>query len=176
MPSPAVAHHRQRRVGAVEEPEQVDVDHRPPLVRVGALDRAQQHHAGVVDQDVEAAHLLGGAVDERAGRGLVADVDLECASRAALATIRSARPSSRSLRRAPSATAAPSRANASAVASPIPDEAPVITALRPSSEPHRPGLMIGYGPGVAGSAAASAATPSASRIAAPSSAFDSART
>ena len=85
------------------------------------------------------------------------------------------------MRRAASATAAPSATIASAVASPIPDEAPVISALRPSSDVgHRarvylqrpPGL---YGPGVLGALAASAVTPSASRTAAPSSAFDIAR-
>ena len=39
----------------------------------------------------------------------------------------------RSSRRAPSATAAPACAHASAVASPIPDEAPVIATTLPSS-------------------------------------------
>ena len=77
VPSPALAYQRHRRLRAVEEPEQVDVDHLAPLVGFGALDRAEQHHAGVVDEDVEAAHLLGGALDEGAGGRLVADVDLE---------------------------------------------------------------------------------------------------
>ena len=83
------------------------------------------------------------------------------------------------MRRAPSATAAPSATIANAVASPMPDEAPVISALRPSSDPAigaDPIPLATYGPGVAGSVAASAVTPSASRTAAPSSAFDIART
>ena len=81
------------------------------------------------------------------------------------------------MRRAPSATAPPSATIASAVASPIPDEAPVIRTLRPSSEPAIGQHSIdGQGPGVTGSPAASAATSSASRIAAPSSALESART
>ena len=50
-------------------------------------------------------------------------------------SISDASSSRRSLRRAPSATAAPSATIALAVASPIPDEAPVIRTLRPSSEP-----------------------------------------
>src|SRR4051812_39555506 len=49
--------------------------------------------------------------------------------------IRSASASRRSRRRAPAATAAPWLASACTVASPIPDEAPVTTALRPSREP-----------------------------------------
>ena len=84
---------------------------------------------------------------------------------------RSASASSRSRRRAPALTAAPSLTRASTVASPIPDEAPVTTRLLSLQRAGH-----GYGPGVAGSTAASAATSSASRIAAPSSALDSART
>ncbi len=48
-------------------------------------------------------------------------------------SIRSARASIRSARRAPSATAAPAPASASAVASPMPEEAPVMATTRPSS-------------------------------------------
>ena len=66
------------------------------------------------------------------------------------ASIRETSSSRRSLRRAASATAAPSATIATAVASPIPDEAPVISALRPSSEPAIGSEPIG-GPGVAGS-------------------------
>ena len=136
VPSPAVAHQRQRVVGAVEEPEAVDLDHPPPLARVGALERAEQHHAGVVDQAVEPAELGVRGLDQRPGLLLVGDVGLDRDRRAAVGVDPRRRASSRrSLRRAPSATAAPSATIATAVASPIPDEAPVISALRPSSDP-----------------------------------------
>ena len=133
MASPALLHQRQRRVGAVEEAEQVDVDHPPPLLGVGALDRAQQHHAGVVDEDVEAAHLLGGVLDEGARGGLVADVDLERVGLPPSASI-----CLRQLVEAVLAARSERHRGAlggqrGAVAAPIPDEAPVITALRPSS-------------------------------------------
>jgi hypothetical protein len=62
---------------AVQEPEAVDVDHLPPLVGIGAFDRAEQHHAGVVDEAVQAAQLLACALDERARAGLVGDVRLD---------------------------------------------------------------------------------------------------
>ena len=75
---------RDRGVRAVEEPEAVDLDHPPPLLRVGALDGAEEHHAGVVDEDVQAPEALGRALDEGAGGGLVGDVDLERLGLAAL--------------------------------------------------------------------------------------------
>ena len=148
VPSPAVAHQRQRVVGAVEEAEAVDLDHRPPLARVGALERAEQHHAGVVDQAVEAAELGVRGLDEVLRLLLVADVGLDRDRVAAVGLDARASSSRRSLRRAPSATAAPSATSARAVASPIPDEAPVIRTLRPSSEPAiGAGTLCGLRPG-----------------------------
>ena len=60
--------------------------------------------------------------------------------------MRRATPSSRSRRRAAMATRAPARASASAVASPIPDDAPVTSTTLPCK-----GVVMGSGlaPGVA---------------------------
>jgi hypothetical protein len=48
-----------------------------PLLGVSACDRPEQHHAGVVDEDVEAAELRVGGADEAPGRLLVGNVDLD---------------------------------------------------------------------------------------------------
>ena len=127
-----LAHDRQRRVRAVQEAEQVHLDHPAPLARVGADHGPEQHHAGVVDEHVEPAQLLLGARDERVRLCLVGDVGLD-RERAPAVAVRSAwrAASMRSERRAASDTAAPARASVSAVASPMPDEAPVIAATRP---------------------------------------------
>ena len=61
---------------AVQEAEQVDGDHRAPLVRVGVGHRAEQHHARVVHEDVQAAELVVRALDEGARLLLVRDVHL----------------------------------------------------------------------------------------------------
>ena len=45
--------------------------------RVVALERAEQHHAGVVDQDVEPTELLGGPAHEATRLLLVGDVGLD---------------------------------------------------------------------------------------------------
>src|SRR5215207_3125038 len=59
----------------------------------------------------------------------------------------SASASSRSVRRAPSATPAPAADRARAVAAPIPDEAPVTAATRPSRGPGmRPWMLPGEAP------------------------------
>ena len=71
------AHDRQRGVRAVEQAEAVDVDHLAPLLGRRAGDGAEQHHAGVVDQPVEAAELLVRLLDEGVRLGLVADVGLD---------------------------------------------------------------------------------------------------
>ena len=72
VPAALLAHDRQRRVRAVQEAEQVHLDHPAPLARVGADHRAEQHHARVVDEDVEPAQLLLRARDERVRLLLVA--------------------------------------------------------------------------------------------------------
>ena len=53
------------------------MDHPPPVLGVGADDRAQQHHAGVVHEDVEPAEFLPGAADGVAAGGLVGHVEVE---------------------------------------------------------------------------------------------------
>jgi hypothetical protein len=47
------------------------------LVDRGVEDRAQQHHAGVVDDDVDAAELARGALDGRLRLLAVGDVGLD---------------------------------------------------------------------------------------------------
>jgi hypothetical protein len=74
--SPAPGDQRQRGVRAVEEPQQVHADHPAPLVRVLVRERAEQHHAGVVDEDVEPAKLMGGGLHEAGGLFLVRHVRL----------------------------------------------------------------------------------------------------
>jgi hypothetical protein len=54
---------RERGVGDVEQPLEVDLDHPVPLLDRGVDDRAEQHHPGVVDDDVEPAELLHRALD-----------------------------------------------------------------------------------------------------------------
>jgi hypothetical protein len=58
---------RQRGVGDVEHAPHVDVHHLLPLADRGVERRAEQHHPGVVDQDVEPAKLGGRAFDGRGG-------------------------------------------------------------------------------------------------------------
>ena len=65
-------------MGAVEEPEQVHLDHLPPLVRRRAGHRPKQHHSGVVDEHVEAAELVVRPGDERVRLLLVGDVRRDC--------------------------------------------------------------------------------------------------
>jgi hypothetical protein len=131
VPAPRLAHERQRGVGAVQDAEEVHVDHPPPLGRVGALDWPEQHDAGVVDQGVQGAEVLVGVLDERACRALVAHVVGSAIARPPSSSIWAASASIRSPRRAASATAAPAREAARAVASPMPDEAPVIATTDP---------------------------------------------
>jgi hypothetical protein len=50
------------------------VDHPPPLLRGGVLDRPEQHHAGVVDEHVKPPELGVGALDEGPRLVLLADV------------------------------------------------------------------------------------------------------
>ena len=99
---------------------------------VGAsVDRAEQHHARVVDEHVQAAELGVRALHERPRLLLLADVGGDGERPAAVLLDALGERSMRSLRRAASATAAPASAQASAVASPIPDEAPVTATTRP---------------------------------------------
>ncbi len=67
-------HQRQRGVGAVEHAEHVHVDHPPPFLGGGVLDRAEQHHAGVVHEHIQAPELVMSALDEGARLCLLTDV------------------------------------------------------------------------------------------------------
>ena len=68
---------RQRRVRAVQQALDVDLDHAIPLVERSVLDRAEEHHARVVDERVEAAELLDGLRDRALGLRRVSDVGLD---------------------------------------------------------------------------------------------------
>ena len=59
---------------AVQDAHHVHVDHPPPFLGGRALDRPEQHHAGVVDERVQAPEALVGARDERVGLVLLTDV------------------------------------------------------------------------------------------------------
>ncbi len=83
-PAALLAHQRQRGVRAVEEAEHVDLDHLAPLAGVGALDRAEQHHAGVVDERVDPPEPVLRGLDEPARLLLGRDVDGDRGGRAAL--------------------------------------------------------------------------------------------
>jgi hypothetical protein len=72
-------------VGGVDQALEVEVDHPVPLLGGRVLDRAQQHLAGVVDEDVEPPQLLDGAVDRGNGLLLVGDVGLDRQGGVALA-------------------------------------------------------------------------------------------
>jgi len=68
---------RERRLGAVEQPEDVDLDHPLPLLDGRALDRPEQHHARVVDEDVEPAELVDGPLHGRLRLLALRDVGLD---------------------------------------------------------------------------------------------------
>ena len=68
---------RERRVGDVQQALEVERDHPVPLLDRGVDDRAEQHHAGVVDDDVEPAELARGALDGGDGLVPVGDVGLD---------------------------------------------------------------------------------------------------
>ena len=121
-------------VGGVDQALEVDVDHPLPFLRRRVLDRPQEHLAGVVDDDVEPAQLVDRAAD-RGVRLLRSAMSASIARAVCPALpISFARRSSRSSRRAASATLAPSAASSRAVASPIPLLAPVTSATVPSKE------------------------------------------
>lgn len=68
---------RQGRVGHVEQAVLADRDHLLPLLHVGARDRAEQHQAGVVDQDVEPAEPVEDRLHRLPGLGAVGDAGLD---------------------------------------------------------------------------------------------------
>ena len=121
MPGREAADQPQRRV-VVQRHRPLDVV--PAVQRLGQ--RPADRPAGVVDQDVDAAELLLDAWRpvRRRRPGRPGRRRWRTASPPA-AVIRSTRSSSSSWRRATTTTVAPRRANFSAAASPMPDDAPV---------------------------------------------------
>jgi len=64
-------------VGRVDQALEVEVDHPVPFLGGRILDRAEQHHAGVVDDDVEPSQLVDGAIDRSDRLLLVGDVGFD---------------------------------------------------------------------------------------------------
>ncbi len=64
-PPATLLHGGQRGAGGVEGGGEVDGDDRVPLLRRELLDRRDVLDAGIVDQDVDAAELGAGALDQR---------------------------------------------------------------------------------------------------------------
>jgi hypothetical protein len=98
------------------------------LLALGGGEGRRQHDAGVVDEDVGTAefllHALGGGDDRVAVRDVSLDGDRAVAELVGKGVDAVGAAAS-------SATRWPSAATARAVASPMPDEAPVMTATRP---------------------------------------------
>src|SRR6202045_4455891 len=70
------AHQRNRRLGTEGVAHQVDVEDLVPARRTRLVDLLVFADAGIVDEDVEAAELLRGAVDEGEACGLGTNVSL----------------------------------------------------------------------------------------------------
>ena len=132
-PPPLAGDQRQRRVRAVEEAEQVHGDHLAPLVR------CRRRRPGRAASRPRCSRGCGGRRARRAPPGRSRAPGPRRRRRPRCTSVGpsrlSASASSRSVRRAPSATLAPASDRARAVASPIPEEAPVTAATRPSSGP-----------------------------------------
>ncbi len=127
-----LADRRHDVLGDQRRPHHVDIEHLPPLVD-GRVDAAEDEDRRVVDQDVDRAKGR-----DRLGRHprdarLVGDVrpDEQRPAAGLLDAFGGVRPVDSS--RSAITTAAPSSANSSAVARPIPAPAPVITATFPAS-------------------------------------------
>ena len=78
MAATLLLHDRQRRMRAVQEAEEVDVDHPPPVFGVGAEDRAEQHDARVVHEHVDRAEFVLRRPDQRTRRRLIRHVGRNC--------------------------------------------------------------------------------------------------
>ena len=150
---------RQRGVRAVQQAADVDVDHPLPLLDRRVLDRPEQHHAGVVDEDVEPSGPVDDLGDDaRRLLGVGRGRPRRRSARARRRRSRLARSSSRSARRATTATVAPCAASASAVASPMPLEAPVTIATVSCNE------LEAMPPSIAGPPVSTAARRSAAAL------------
>lgn len=64
MPEPLPAKDGQRRRDAVQHALDIDVDHLLPLFDAQVVERGDQPHSGIVDEDVELAEPLRGQLDE----------------------------------------------------------------------------------------------------------------
>ena len=93
-----------------EQAEQVDREHPAPFLGVRFGDRPEQHHARVVDEEVQPTELVVGALDELTRLRLVGDIGLQ--PRGSGPWSCSAIAVSLSTRRAASATDAPASASA----------------------------------------------------------------
>ena len=113
---------RQRRVGAVEDADEVDREHPLPLLRRRVGEEAELVGAGVVDEDVERA----GRLDRRARRLQIGDVELE-----RVAVDLAGHPAAPSTSMSPTQTSAPSAASRAAIAAPMPLAPPVTTPSVP---------------------------------------------
>ena len=112
----------------------VELDHPLPLRQGRADRRAEQHHAGVVDERVEAAQLGDRPLDGVGRLLLVGDVGLQHQRRAALvADARGERPPAGPCAGPRAPRPPPRPASAAAVAAPMPLDAPVTSATVPSS-------------------------------------------
>lgn len=124
----AIAQLVEEHLGHRDRAEQVDLDH---LTQLGALlrrERRQQHHPGVVDQDVGATELGLDARGGRRDRVVVGDIGLDRDRPVAELVGERLDPVGATGQQRQTMTVGGQR---SAVASPIPDEAPVKTATRP---------------------------------------------
>ena len=65
---------RKRRTHDPDHAEHIDLEHMAPFVERVGLDRALSTDAGVVDDDIDAAHRLGRMSDGIGNRGVVGDV------------------------------------------------------------------------------------------------------
>ena len=77
MAAALLAQHRQRRLGDVDDAEEVGVDLGAEVVGVDVLDRGEVRVAGVVDDDVDAAEALAAGGDRGLRGGGVGDVEGE---------------------------------------------------------------------------------------------------
>jgi hypothetical protein len=71
-------------MGHMQEPVQIQILHAAPVVLPAGVERAEQHDAGVVDQDVEPAELVGHPADGGPALLGVGDVSRESQHRPVL--------------------------------------------------------------------------------------------
>ena len=131
MTAALAAEHGQGARAGVEGAVVVDVDEPPHLIRRDVVHDAVDAEAGVADHHVEPAEALDRAIDQHLHVARLRHVgdDRQRPSPPA-AAISAATASRRSARRAQRSSLPPSRASRSAVARPMPADAPVIAMTR----------------------------------------------